>query len=82
MSTFSHTGWTVICNQGNCGAQDRTDTLGLRDGTAADVRRILKRRGWAVNIPNPSPGGRPKRLDFCPEHAYLAARPSPRGSHD
>jgi hypothetical protein len=73
MSTFSHTDWTVICNGTTdgwpCGKSERTDALDLRDGsTAADVRRVLKRRGWAVNVPNPDQDALLRRLDFCPDH--------------
>lgn len=81
MSTFSHTDWTVICNGAEddgrpCMEQGRTDTFDLHDGSsAADVRAILKRRGWAVNVPQGGrrydSAGRPirqQRLDFCPKH--------------
>lgn len=68
MSTFSHTDWTVICDYedegGTCGQSERSDTLNLRDGTATEIRSILKRRGWAVAVPT----GRERRADFCPEH--------------
>lgn len=80
MSTFSYTDWTVICNGEDdglpCPEQERTDTLDLRDGSgAAHVRKILKARGWAVNVPQSEvqydSTGRPlrqQRLDFCPKH--------------
>ncbi len=54
----------------------RTDDLSLMDGTAADVRKALKRRGWSVNVPDPNwvlvhqmgSRARGRRLDFCPKH--------------
>lgn len=64
MSAFSHTDWTVVCDHGGCANSLRTDELELRDGTAGDVRRHLKRHGWAVAVPT----GRERRADFCPEH--------------
>lgn len=33
---------------------------------ADDVRGVLRRRGWAVNLPA-DPGTKPRR-DLCPEH--------------
>lgn len=73
MSTFSYTDWTVICNGRDgdqaCMEQGRTDIFDLQDGsTAADVRKILKREGWVVNVPNPDRESRIRRLDFCPKH--------------
>lgn len=72
MSAFPHTGWTVICNGETdgrpCPKSERTDTLDLMDGTAADVRRVLKRWGWAISVPNPDPDSVLRRLDFCPDH--------------
>ncbi len=68
--------WTVYCNHDGCMAQGRSDDLPPRDGTAADVRRALKRRGWAVSVPDPNwvrahqmgSRARGRRLDFCPRH--------------
>ena len=68
MSTFSHTDWTVICDAEGCLAQERTDTLELRDGTATGVRKVLKRRGWAVAVRVYNGIAQTRRLDFCPEH--------------
>ena len=69
MSTFSHTDWTVTCDGPGCLAQLRTDQIGGMNPTAADVRKSLKRRGWAVNVRQPSHDGlRERRLDFCPKH--------------
>jgi hypothetical protein len=67
MSTFSHTDWTVICDYPLCGRQERTDTLGIQDATAADVRRYLRRQGWIVAKPHPNLEVR-RRLDYCPDH--------------
>lgn len=66
MSTFPHTDWTVICDYPLCTAQERTDTLNLstHESTATNVRKVLRRRGWAVAVPT----GRERRADFCPEH--------------
>lgn len=68
MSTFSHTDWTVICDYsdrcGHCPASERTDLLELPNGTATEVRKVLRRRGWAVAVFT----GREKTADFCPEH--------------
>ena len=74
MSAFSHTDWTVICNgtydDGTaCMASGRTDEIDRNDVTTArDVRRILKARGWLVNVPVKDGTGRVRRLDFCPHH--------------
>lgn len=66
MSTFSHTDWTVICDYPDCTAQERTDTLNfsMHKSTATNVRKVLKRRGWAVAVFI----GRERRADFCPAH--------------
>lgn len=74
MSATSWTDWTVSCDaEEGCG-----ESLGTHEtdcgtaaapGTAADVRRVLRRRGWAVSVPD-SAGGR-RRKDFCPAHRPL-----------
>lgn len=64
MSTFSHTDWTVICDYPDCPRQLTTDDLGMSDPTAAGVRKVLRRRGWAIAVFT----GREKRADFCPAH--------------
>ncbi len=71
MSASSYTDWRIGCDQGGCTAEAWSSQIGLMDGTAASVRKILRRRGWLVNIPNPSPGGSPRRLDYCPNHKGL-----------
>lgn len=71
MSVSSYTDWQVSCDQGGCPAEAWSSQIGLMDGTAASVRRILRQRGWLVNVPNPIPGGSPPRLDFCPNHKGL-----------
>jgi hypothetical protein len=78
VSAFSHTDWFVICNgtgdDGSpCPHQLTTADLGLGDGhcTAANVRMVLRKRGWLVSV---RPGnGYPRRLDFCPAHKSQAA---------
>lgn len=79
MSAFSHTDWTVTCNGldgkdygKRCQAQGRTDLL-VGAITAADVRRHLKRLGWAVNVPVQDVSSAVRRLDFCPEHKDMSA---------
>lgn len=72
MSASSYTDWQITCNQGGCPAHAWGSQIGLHDPiSAASVRRILRQRGWLVNVPNPSPGGSPRRLDFCPDHKGL-----------
>lgn len=73
MSAISHTDWTILCNGTNtdgtpCVASGRTDEIDRYDvRTARDVRRILKHRGWLVNVPAKDGTRRGQRLDFCPD---------------
>ena len=71
MSASSFTDWQIQCDQGGCKAQAWATELTTSDPTATAARRILRKRGWRVNMLNPSEGGSPRRLDFCPDHAYL-----------
>lgn len=73
MSAFTHVAHIVICNgvydDGQaCMAVGNSDSLDLRDVNATEVRAILRRRGWTVNLPNPDADSRVRRLDFCPDH--------------
>jgi hypothetical protein len=64
MSAISHTDWTILCDHDGCPVQLRTDVEEMRDGNASSLRRIGKRRGWAVAVPT----GRERRADYCPDH--------------
>lgn len=68
----------MICNGTDdgqpCPEQGNSDSLGLNNAVAATVRRHLKRRGWAVNLTNPEPGGYPRRLDYCGRHKQRPGR--------
>lgn len=76
MSAVSYTDWTVFCNgpdplmmPSTCGASLGTHELEGRDLKAADVRKILRRRGWTVSAPVRNEDGRlVYRGDFCPDH--------------
>lgn len=82
MSVISYTDWTVTCNglddrpySERCPAQGSTAEIDRADvKTAADVRRYLKKRGWAVNVRVSGENNRGRRLDFCPAH-----KPGPGG---
>jgi hypothetical protein len=67
VSTFSHTDWTVICDHPGCGASERTDQLDMQNGTATEVRKVLRRRGWLVAVSRPEM----RPVDFCPDHKGL-----------
>jgi hypothetical protein len=69
MTAHSFTDWAVRCDRPLCTEEAWASALVLRDGTAAHVREVLKRQGWAVAVPDPiAPVGRATRLDFCPKH--------------
>lgn len=79
MSASSYTDWQVECDgrdEGKrCGVSLWASELSVMDATAATVRKRLKGLGWAVNIVNPEPDSKPRRLDFCPDH-----KPDPGGT--
>lgn len=70
MTATSHTDWFVRCDAENCTEQLGTDDINAgtvgHGGTAAEVRRVLRQRGWAVSV-LAADGGR-RRMDFCPAH--------------
>lgn len=72
MSAISHTDWTIFCDHDGCPRQLGTNDLDIGPGEpkARDVRRILRRRGWAVSVPRPDNPVlfRQPRLDYCPDH--------------
>lgn len=75
MSADSFTDHRISCNWPECTAERWGSQTGLRDRfTAADVRKVLKKRGWLVSVRQdpalgiPMPGDKRKRLDFCPVH--------------
>jgi hypothetical protein len=75
MTALPYTDWAILCDGTEsdgrpCPAQERTDTLDMRDGsTSADVRKVLKRRGWTVGVRTSEPAdGRMPRRDYCPQH--------------
>jgi hypothetical protein len=63
MSVTSHTVHTVRCDGPSCPSQGRTDVFEV--GTATQLRKILKKRGWLVNCPDDETG---RRKDYCPRH--------------
>jgi hypothetical protein len=63
MSAVSHRYWTVTCDGPGCLEQASTDVWEL--ATPRDLRSVLSRDGWAVNVKVP---GQRQRQDFCPAH--------------
>lgn len=76
MSAISYTDWTILCDGEGCPRQLSTQDLDMGAmselATAAGVRRTLRKRGWAVSVPNAQ--GSRRRRDFCPDHKEV-----PRG---
>ncbi|HEY2077150.1 MAG TPA: hypothetical protein VGH53_12530 [Streptosporangiaceae bacterium] len=64
VSAVSHSYWTVTCDGPGCLEQASTDVWEL--GTRRELRRVLRRDGWEVNVKVP---GQRQRQDFCPEHS-------------
>lgn len=73
MSASSFTDHCISCDYPECGVFTWMSHLDLRDlTTAAELRKVLKDRGWRVNVrpsDNPRLLIRQSRLDYCPEHA-------------
>jgi hypothetical protein len=61
MTAQSCTDWLVRCNGPQCQAQRWASELLGRDLTAKDVRKSLRRQGWAVALPNPQGGAQQGR---------------------
>jgi hypothetical protein len=68
VTAVSRAAVTVTCDHPGCGEHARSD------GPASGLRRALRVRGWAVNLPSPVPGARQPRLDFCAGHAESSGR--------
>jgi len=63
VSAVSHRYWTVTCDGPGCLEQVSTDVWEL--ATPRELRSVLSRDGWAVNVKLP---GQWQRQDFCPAH--------------
>ncbi|HUC26804.1 MAG TPA: hypothetical protein VMA73_29240 [Streptosporangiaceae bacterium] len=63
MSAVVHSYWTVTCDGPGCLEQASTDVWEL--ATPRELRRVLQRDGWSVNVKVP---GQRQRQDFCPAH--------------
>lgn len=67
MSASSFTDWSISCDHPGCDRQQWASNISnVIHPTAADVRKVLKRCGWVVNIP--AGDGSRKRKDYCPHH--------------
>ncbi|HXB48977.1 MAG TPA: hypothetical protein VNW50_14545 [Streptosporangiaceae bacterium] len=64
VSAISHSYWTVTCDGPGCLEQGSTDVWEL--GTRKELRRLLRRDGWEVNVKVPR---QRQRQDFCPAHS-------------
>ena len=73
MSAHRYTDCRIDCDHPGCGRTEFAGNLSLMEPTAAELRKVLKRRGWRVAIlvplAMPDDGERSLRKDFCPEHA-------------
>lgn len=65
MSAISNTDWTVICDSDEpapgCPSQLAGADL-MANPNATELRRILRKRGWAVSVDD----GSGRRRDYCP----------------
>ena len=73
MSAHRYTDCRVDCDHEGCGRSEFGGNLSLMEPTAAETRRVLKRRGWLVDVPA-HPADDRRRLDFCPAHKTQGAR--------
>jgi hypothetical protein len=58
---MQHTQFTVWCDAPSCSAMYRSEW----DIPRAEVRKLLAKRGWTVNVGD---GPIVTRGDFCPDH--------------
>jgi hypothetical protein len=68
VSAHRYTDCRIDCDRQDCGRSEFASLLGLMEPTAAEARRILKARGWQVNVSAQDEGGGWWRADYCPLH--------------
>ncbi len=74
MSAHPYTDTRIQCDAPGCLSSVFGGHLDGTDTTARTVRRIIRRRGWLVGLPEPGmfgSGTSGQRLDYCPEHRDL-----------
>ncbi len=68
MSASSFTDWQIMCDASGCPSQVWDSEIESADQTAGDLRRVLKARGWTVNVKTWRGIHQHRHLDFCPDH--------------
>jgi hypothetical protein len=69
MSASSFTDWQIMCDAEDCLRQVWASEIDAADQTAGGLRKVLKARGWTVNVKTWRGIHQHRHLDFCPRHS-------------
>ena len=68
VSASNYTDWQIRCDHPGCDSAPWASEIDAADQNATSLRKVLKARGWTVDVKTWRGIHQNRHLDFCPDH--------------